>query len=227
MNDIDEINELVDLPDPTTHPLVHPLDLPQARRPFRTAWLIDALTSPPVAALVAVIVWFASRTWLVPLLAGAATVGFGQLASRSHRDQAWAFIPRKRQDRQRPLPASWELGAGLALAAVLAVALLLAVFRLDQPDVSAGVREATFGMGAAAALLVLADVASRFLRLRGRERRRALYPLPGAVAVVGSVAVAYGVLFGAAGPAEPGTVLWGVAAMLAAGVAVGIWKLRS
>lgn len=46
MNDVNELNELVDLPDPTTHPLVHPLDLPQARRPFRTAWLIDALTSP-------------------------------------------------------------------------------------------------------------------------------------------------------------------------------------
>ena len=35
MNDINEINELVELPDPTTHPLVHPLDLP--RRAGRSA----------------------------------------------------------------------------------------------------------------------------------------------------------------------------------------------
>ena len=111
---MNDINELVDLPDPATQPLVHPLDLPQARRPFRTAWLIGALTSPPVAALVAVIIWFASRSYLVPLVAGAAMVGFGQLAGRAYREQAWGFIPRRRQDRRRPLPALWELGAGLA-----------------------------------------------------------------------------------------------------------------
>jgi hypothetical protein len=39
--------------------------------------------------------------------------------------------------------------------------------------------------------------------------------------------VAYGVLFGSAGPTAPSTVLRGAAAMLMAGAAVGIWKLRS
>jgi hypothetical protein len=43
---MNDVTELVELPDPATHPLVHPLDVPQARRPFRTAWLIGALTSP-------------------------------------------------------------------------------------------------------------------------------------------------------------------------------------
>ena len=184
---MNDINELVELPDPAVQPLVHPLDLPRGRRLFRTSWLVGVLTSPPVAALAAVIGWFASHSWLVPLLAGAATVGLGQLASRGYRDQAWAFIPRRRQDRQRPLPASWELGAGLVLAAVLAVALVLVAFRLDQPDVSAGVREFTFGMGAAAGLLVLVDVASRLPGQRGRARRRVLYPLPGVVAVLGGL----------------------------------------
>jgi hypothetical protein len=37
---MNDINELVDLPDPAVHPLVHPLDLPQARRPYRTARLL-------------------------------------------------------------------------------------------------------------------------------------------------------------------------------------------
>jgi hypothetical protein len=222
---MNDINELVDLPDPATHPLVHPLDLPQARRPFRTSWLIGALTSPPVAALVAVIIWFASHNYLVPLVAGAAIVGFGELAGRAYREQAWAFIPRRRQDRRRPLPALWELGAGLALAAVLAVALVLVAFRLDRPDVPVEVREFTFGMSAATGLLVLVDFAARLVRFRGRERRRVLYPLPGVLAVLGSLGVAYGVLFGAAGPGSPATVLWGVAAMLVAGAAVGTWKL--
>jgi hypothetical protein len=100
-------------------------------------------------------------------------------AGRVYREQAWAFIPRKRQDRQRPLPMSWELGSGLALAVVLAVALLLATFRLDQPDVSVQVREFTFGMGAAAGLLVMVDFAAKLLGSRGPALRRVLYPLPG------------------------------------------------
>jgi hypothetical protein len=106
-----------------------------------------------VAALAAVILWFAGHNFLVPLIAGAAVLGFGQLAGRQYRDMAWAFIPRKRQDRRRPLPAPWELGAGLALAAVLAAVLLLVALRLDQPDVSGGVRAFTFGMSAMAGLL--------------------------------------------------------------------------
>jgi hypothetical protein len=223
---MNNISELVDLPDPATHPLVHPLDLSQARPPFRTSWLIGVLTSPPVGALAAVIIWFASHNYLVPLIAGAAIVGFGQFASRVFRDQAWAFIPRKRQDRQRPLPVMWELGAGLALAGVLAAALLLVAFRLDQPDVSVEVREFTFGMSAAAGLLVVADFAAKVLRYGGQGRRRVLFPLPGVVAVVGSLVVAYGVLFGSSGPGSPATLLWGAAAMLVAGAGVGIWKYQ-
>jgi hypothetical protein len=127
---VNDINELVDLPDPTTHPLVHPLDLPEARRPFRISWLIGALTGPPVAALAAVILWFASHNYLVPLIAGAAILGFGQLASRQYRDKAWAFIPRKRQDRRRPL---YPLPAVVAVAGSLVVACRI-LFGASAPD---------------------------------------------------------------------------------------------
>jgi hypothetical protein len=187
--------------------------------------LIGALTGPPVAALAAVIIWFASHNYLVPLLAGAAILGVGQLASGVYREQAWAFVPRKRQDRQRPLPTSWELGSGLALAVVLALALLLVTFRLDQPDVSAQVREFTFGMAAVAGLLVVADFAAKLLGSHGPARRWILFRLPGVLAVVGSLGVAYGVLFGSSGPAAPATVLLGAAAMMVAAAGVGIWKL--
>ena len=97
--------------------------------------------------------------------------------------------------------------------------------RLDQPDVSIQVRDFTFGMAAAAGLLVLVDFAAKLLGSRGPARRRVLYPLPGVVAVAGSLGIAYGVLFGSAGPGAPATVLWGAAAMLVAGAGVGIWKL--
>ncbi len=216
------VTELVDLPDPAVQPLVHPLDVPEARRSFRTSWWIAASTSPPVALCVAALVWFAGRSYVVPLVAAATTIGLGLLASRSHRDRAWAFIPRKRQDRRRRPPAAWELGSGLLSAALLATTLLLVAFRLAGADVAPGVRGFAFGTGAAAGLLVVVDVASRLLRHRGDDRRRALFRLPGVVAVVVGVAVSYRVLFDATG--VPSTeVPAGAAVMLLVGAGVGMW----
>ena len=79
--------------------------------------------------------------------------------------------------------------------------------------------------GSAVRALAVADVATMPLRFRGQAGRRVLYPLPGVVAVLGSLALAWGVLFGTAGPASPATVAWGAALMLAARAAVGGWKL--
>lgn len=221
---MNEITELVDLPDPAAQPLVHPLDLPDARRPFAVSWLIGTLSSPAGALCIAAVIWFGSQSYIVPLIAGAAILGLGTVASHVFRDQAWAFIPRKRQDRQRPLPLTWELGSALLLAALLALAVLLVVFRLGRPDVAADVREFTFGMAAAVGLLVAADLLRRLWSHRGAELRRALFTAPAVVAVIGSTAIAYGVLFGSSGPRSSATVLWGAAAMLAAGAGVGVWK---
>jgi hypothetical protein len=219
---MNDVTELVELPDPATHPLVHPLDLPQARRPFRTAWLIGALTSPPVGALAAVIIWFASHNYLVPLLAGTAIIGFGQ--PRLPGAGVGVHPP---QAPGPPAAAAGVLGAGVGPGPGRGAGggLLLVTFRLDRPDVSVQVRGFTFGMGAAAGLLVMADFVAKLLGSRGPARRRALSPLPGVLALAGSLAVAYGVLFGSAGPGTPATVLWGAVAMLVAGAAVGIWKL--
>ncbi|GII26212.1 hypothetical protein [Planosporangium mesophilum] len=219
---MNDVTELVDLPDPAVQPLVHPLDLPEARRPFRISWLIAALTGPPVGLCVAALVWFASHSYVGPLLAGATLIGFGHLASRYFRAQAWEYIPRKRQDRQRPLPAAWELASGLVFAAALAAALLLLAYRLDRPDVAVEVREFTIGMGAAAAALVVID----FLGTLLRRPRSALFTLPAVVAVVVSIAVAYAILLDSArGPSA--TLWWGVGTMLVAGAGIGAWKLAS
>jgi hypothetical protein len=216
------IRELVDLPDPALRPLVHPLDVPEARRPLRISWLIWALTNPAVGMCLATIVWFASNSYLVALIAGFAIVGFGTVAGRMFRDEAWAFIPRRRQDRQRLLPLAWEIGSALVLAAVLALALLLLAFRLSRPDVSAGVREVTFGMGTAVALLVGADFVRGMVR-SGWSHQRLLAALPMVMAVITSTVVAYGLLFDSSGPRSPATVLLGAVAMLAVGIAVALW----
>ncbi len=216
-----ELTELVDLPDVDTQPLVHPLDLHEARRPFRRAQLITALTNPAVGMCLAGVIWFASSSFLPPLIAAVAIIGFGALASHLAREEAWAFVPRKRQDRRRALPLAWDFGGAVVLAAVLAVALILVVVRLTQPDVSTEVRQFTFGMGAGTGLLMIGDVILRLLRKQGR---RALLALPGLLAVAGSLAAAEFMLSGTLYSTTSPTVMLGLVTMLGIGVAVGAWK---
>ncbi|MEU8233684.1 hypothetical protein AB0C12_29215 [Actinoplanes sp. NPDC048967] len=216
------MEELVDLPDPETQPLVHPLDLPAARTDFRNGWLVGAATGLPVAALVAGIIAYLTRSVIPPIVAFLALSVFGAMASRFAINRAWDHIPRKRQDRERPLPRSWDLGAAAILALALGVALLLIVYRLDDADVPVDVRSFTFGMSAVAALLVLADAV--FGLLRPARRARALASLPGVVVVAVATVLAYGAWFD--GDAVGSLLFWGAVSMAAAGLLAGAGRLR-
>jgi hypothetical protein len=215
------MEELVDLPDPETQPLVHPLDLPEAGREFRIGLLIGSATSLPVAALFAGIVAYLSRGVVGPIVAFLALTVFGLLASRWFTNRAWDHIPRKRQDRDRPLPRSWDVAGAAILALVLGVALLLIVFRLDDADVPVDVRSFTFGMCLVAALLVGADTVIGLLRPTGR--RRALAGLPGAAVVAVATVLAWVAWFD--GDVNGPLLFWGAVSMGAAGVLVGAGKL--
>jgi hypothetical protein len=215
------MEEIVDLPDPETQFLVHPLDLPEARVQFRNGWLVGAATSIPVAALAAAIIGYLGQTVVGPLIAFLALSIFGAMASRWATDRAWDYVPRKRQDRNRPLPRSWELGSSAILALVLGVALLLIVFRLDDSDVPLDFRSYTFGMCAVAALLVVADAVVGLFRPAGR--RRALASLPGVAVVAVAAVLAYLAWFD--GNADGGLLFWGAVTMAGAAVLVGAAKL--
>ncbi|GAA2540988.1 hypothetical protein GCM10010435_05550 [Winogradskya consettensis] len=220
------MEETVTLPDATTHYLVHPLDLPEARDRFRNSWLVGACTSLPVATLVAAIVGYLSLNWFGPVVVFLALSIFGALAARWFSDRAWDYIPRKRQDRDRPLPRLWELGSAAVLALVLGAALLLIVFRLDNADVSVPVRAYTFGMCAVTALLVLGDAIFGLIRPAGR--RRALAGLPGVAVVVFATVLAYAQWFDNAVSKQD--ILWGAITMAAAAVLVGaarFWDRRT
>jgi hypothetical protein len=215
------MEEMVTLPDPEVQPMVHPLDLPEARKLFRQGWLVGACTSLPVATLIAAIVAYAGRNAVGPIAVFLALVVFGTLAARWFTDRAWDYVPRKRQDRDRPLPRRWDIASSGILALVFGAALLLVVFRLDRDDVPVDVRGFTFGMCAVAALLVILDAIVGLARPSGR--RRALAALPGVLVVAVATILAYTMWFdGDAGSPE---LFWGALTMAGAAVLVGAARL--
>ena len=217
----EEIREEVELPDPEVQRLVHPLDLAPARGQFRTAWLIGALAGVPVSALIAAIVAYLTGNAGPPIVVFLALTVAGGLAGRWGIERSWDYIPRKRQDRDRPLPRLWDVVSSGLLALVFGIALLLIVFRLDDPDVPIDVRSFTFGMGAVAALLVAGDTVIGLIRPAGR--RRALAGLPGAVVVAAATVLAWTRWF--AGDADATLLFWGAVSMAAAGVLAGAGRL--
>jgi hypothetical protein len=220
---VNDITELVDLPDPAVQPLVHPLDLPAARRLYRRSWWTGALSGWPVGVLVAALVWFASGSYLIAVLVGALVLVLGPLAARMPATEAWGHIPRRRQDRARPAPLAWEVGAAAVGALLLAAAIVLTALRLDRPAVPVGVRQVVLGMGAAVVLLAVLDAAGGLRRAAGG--RRALLKLPGIVATAVGLTIGYGVLFGASGAGLAGQSAWGAGGMLAAGAVTAGWRL--
>lgn len=146
------IRESARLPGPDVSPLVHPLDVPEARPSFRRAMLLSVIASPAVVFLVGAVVWVLTHAALGT--AGAAiTVGVaGWMASRSASGQAWDYIPRRRQDRARPWPRGWQLAADVTHVTALVVGGGLIVIDLTR---SAVPDAAVYALGNLAALVVL------------------------------------------------------------------------
>lgn len=170
------------------------------------------MTGPQVALCLAAVLWFATGNPVVPVLAGIAATGLGLLASRYAESEAWAHIPRRRQDRDRTLPLSWEIGGAVLLAAALAVALLLITTRAGQPDVPPEFRAVAYGSAIGVAVLMGVQLLTR-LAGGAAGRRRALIGLPALVTVGAVVILAGGWLYPAGVPAAP-SLIWAGALMI-------------
>jgi len=72
---------------------------------------------------------------VVALPVGVALYAVGRIATRRLDRESWAYIPRNRQDRDRPLPLIWALAWTLALSAVAGA--LGYVFVLSFPSIGA------------------------------------------------------------------------------------------
>jgi hypothetical protein len=221
MNDLAEI---VDLPDRSVQPLVHPLDLAEAAGPYRLAWLIELLTGPPIGLAIGALIWALTGNLFVGLIAAVPVVAVGTYASRNRRDDAWAFIPRNRQDRERVLPDAWELGAGIVDGVALVVAAALIAVRLGQTDISIGIREFSFGAGVAAVALVALDLGSSLATGRGTFVGRPWFAVPILVALVVAVVIVALILFAGTGLSLTLAMLLGAASVLVAGAVYLGWR---
>lgn len=184
------IPELVALPDESVTTLVHPLDVPAARRAFFISWLISVLAGPATVASLVVVFWFTAPDRFVGPPVGILVAVIGWAASTYFQREAWAYIPRKRQDRARQLPLSWDLSRCLVIAASAGAALTLLGRRLLESSVSQPV--SAYVVGACAGIVVVIAVEflwrlAKAVTRRGRLRA-AVLQLPG-LAIVAAVTV--------------------------------------
>lgn len=150
-----DISETVDLPDAATQPLVHPLDLPEARRPFVFAWWLSVLTLPTVFFALAAILWSVSNNYVTPILVPVVVIGGSIFVRRHLESEAWAHIPRKRQDRGRRMPVVWSILKATVSALALLIGLILIILWLVGRDLPAGVTAYMAGMGAGVVVVML------------------------------------------------------------------------
>jgi hypothetical protein len=220
---MDDVAELVALPDRSVQPLVHPLDLAEARGPFRAAWLIELVTGPPVGLAIGALVWAVTANIVIAVIAAVPIVVVGAYVGGLRATDAWSFIPRSRQDRGRILPPAWELTAGIVDGAALVVAAVAAADRLGRSDIAEGIDQFVFGAGFAVVVLVALDLVVSLAFRRGTFVGRPWFGGPIVVALVLAIALAARSLFGDGGFEVTSTMLLGSACVVVAGVVYAAW----
>jgi len=215
-----KITEPVSLPSRDVQPLVHPLDLPEARGDFRRAYVTRALTSPGIALVIAVLLWFLVENWVAPVTTFFSLAIIGYFAASWSEREAWSYIPRKRRDLGRELPFSWQLASSVLLAALLSVGVLLLGVKLG--DLRSEIREYILGSGLAIVAMCLVVLVVGLAR--PATRRAALFTIPPIVGLATSIAIVY--FWVLPGVVESGTVLLGAAITTVIGALAGVWKLR-
>ena len=130
------VRETVALPDPAEQPLVHPLDLVDARRPFVVSWWGSLLAMPTVVFFLAAVLWGLSNNYVTPIVVPIALAVGARLLAAHLRREAWAYIPRKRQDSTQRVPMRWSIiRSVVSTAALLAGLILLTLWLVEhEPD---------------------------------------------------------------------------------------------
>lgn len=189
-------HEVVDLPDPQVQPLVHPLDLPEARRPFTVWWWLDWFAHPTVLLALAAALWQIGNPLVIVLLVPTLTLSGAVFARKYYAREAWAFIPRKRQDITRSLPLTWVLAGAVLHALLLGVVVVFGVQWLVRSGASAGVAAYSVGSGMAVWVLMLGGLLKSIADGLSRKQPmgRLAHDVPHIAVVLSTLLYGYGKL---------------------------------
>ena len=205
------IEEKVQLPDPETQFLVHPVDLPGARKEFLTGWWLGIIATPQVYTALLAFFWAVSNNYVTPVLVPLALVLVAGWISSKLTRGAWDYIPRKRHDKERRIPVLL-IGGALIKSSALLVGLIVFMVWSTSQDFVPGFSAYPLGMGAAIVVIMLGELVAKLLR------RRTLDLVPEALSiVVVVVALWMGFALLPAGRLAPVDLLPGVA------ILVGVW----
>ncbi|HZK05932.1 MAG TPA: hypothetical protein VFC82_08805 [Actinomycetaceae bacterium] len=211
-----ELHEQVTLPDPARKKLLHPTDLPEARRVYLRGWWFARLRSLPVIVAIGAVIWAATGSLFASLIAPISTFLIAFFASRELKKRAWDYVPRKRQSQNKN-------GALLVAGAVIdALALLViagsVIISLERWPLPAGV--VSFAIGSAIGIAVLRF--GQLLLAAGRRAEGASIAAHGilltAVVIAIALVSAYGMPGGLAAVWHPVTAAGAATILLAQAV---------
>lgn len=157
------INEQVQLPDPQQQYLVHPVDLPAARKEYLKGWWFGVAATPQVFTALLAGMWVISNNYVTPFLAPLTVLVIGTFSSSRFIRAAWDYIPRKRHDADRRLTGLAVAAAWIKALALLA-GLVIFLFWAAAQDFGSSFSSYPLGMGAAVVLIMAFDLAAKWVR---------------------------------------------------------------
>jgi hypothetical protein len=163
------VPEHVSLPDRSSQPTVHPTDLPEGRRHYRRAWVMSLVGSAQCLFLLGAFVWAVSDNLVAPALALVSTGVVAEAVRRFELREAWAFIPRRRQDTARPDPLRWCAVRAGVLAASLVGGVVLILGALAERGYGGDIRAYSLGTAAGIAVVMIGTAGWNWRRTRTRS----------------------------------------------------------
>ncbi|WP_024818733.1 hypothetical protein [Arthrobacter sp. 31Y] len=206
------IEEKVQLPDPETQFLVHPVDLPGARKEFLTGWWLGLVATPQVYTALLAFFWAVSNNYVTPILVPLVLVVIAGWISSKLTRGAWDYIPRKRHDKNRRMTVM-TIAASLITSLALFAGLLTFMVWAASQDFVPGFSAYPLGMGAAIVVIMAVELVVKLVRNRSIDAASDAISL---VVVAAAVGLGFGIL-----PA--GRALAPVDLVPGAAILLGVW----
>jgi hypothetical protein len=161
---------------PASDAPLHPLDIEQARGYYLVAMLLRFFVSPTVLLSAMLLLWTVSNNALTPVVGPIIGLTLVAYVERRFRTDAWAYIPRRRQDLGRDEPIGLALLVRSVEVAFLAGTVTSFVSSVGVRPVPT--RVASIALGLLLGLILIAVAALLWDRSAPRDHRFAPAPTP-------------------------------------------------